>query len=102
MAPEADLDWSRLDVQAIVSNGGVATVSPDRAAACRSWLEGEGYEVLTWNLDGGFAAAIPIFSRMLRWQEQFGYELSVNAATWTPCGMDCARTSGMAEHVSSN
>jgi hypothetical protein len=75
MAAFADLDWTRLDVWAIVSANGLATMEETRHSACRQWLDREAYEVDTLDCRAGLASAVPELGRMLRWEEQFGYSL---------------------------
>lgn len=70
------LDYRRLDVPAIVSFGGIATVVPEHHAAARTWLAREGYAIDTLDFSGGLAAAIPALGDLFRWEEQFGYVLT--------------------------
>jgi hypothetical protein len=74
----AALDYRRLDVLAVVTFGGVATVVPDHRAAARAWLVREGYAIDTLDFSGGLAAAIPALGDLFRWEEQFGYALTAD------------------------
>jgi hypothetical protein len=38
VAAFTDLDWSRFDALAIVSDGGLASIDERDQAACRDWL----------------------------------------------------------------
>jgi hypothetical protein len=75
MAAFGALDWRRIDVAAIVTFSGLATVDEGRHQACRDWLLREGYEVDTFDCRPGLTVAVPELGRRLRWQEQFGYAL---------------------------
>lgn len=86
MAAFAGLDWRRLDVTAVVTHGGLATIDEARHAACRAWLAREGYAVSTFDCRPGLAAAIPELGRLLRWEEQFGYALGPDR-----CNLDAVR-----------
>jgi hypothetical protein len=74
----AELDWRRIDVTAIVTAGGIATIDEPRRDACRAWLGRHGYATDTLDCAGGLAGFVPAFSQLLRWPEQFGYELSID------------------------
>jgi hypothetical protein len=76
VAAFADLDWRRIDVRAIVSFGGIATIDEPRSAACRAWLQRHEYRIETLDCRPGLDAAIPVLGRLFRWEEQFGYALT--------------------------
>jgi hypothetical protein len=71
----AELDWRRIDVRAIVTHGGLATIDERRHAACRDWLRRHGYKIDTFDCRPGLDVAIPELGRLFRWEEQFGYAL---------------------------
>ena len=75
MAAFADLDWRRLDVTAIVTDGGLATINERRHPACRDWLIRHGYEIDTFDCRPGLSVAVPELGRLLCWEQQFGYAL---------------------------
>lgn len=75
MAVFADLDWRRIDVEAIVTFGGLATIDERRHQVCRDWLLSQGYEIGTFDCRPGLAVAIPELGRLLNWEQQFGYAL---------------------------
>jgi hypothetical protein len=75
MAAFTELDWGRIDVRAIVTDGGLATIDERRHAACRDWLLRQGYAIDTFDCRPGLAVAIPALGRLLRWEEEFGYPL---------------------------
>jgi hypothetical protein len=70
-----ELDWGRIDVWAIVTYGGLATIDDRRHLACRDWLLRHGYGIHTLDCRPGLAVAIPELGRLLRWEQQFGYSL---------------------------
>ncbi len=76
MASFDALDWSRLDVCAIVTFGGLATIAPKDRDGTRDWLLAEGYTIDTIDGSQGLASAVESFSRLMRWEEQFGYAMS--------------------------
>jgi len=82
----ADLEWRRIDVTAIVTHGGLATIDERRHQACREWLRRQGYEIDTFDCRPGLAVAIPELGRLLRWEQQFGYSLDPNT-----CNLDALR-----------
>ena len=75
MAAFSDLDRRRIDVTAIVTFGGLATIDERRHPACRDWLARHGYQFVTFDCRPGLAVAIPELSRLLGWEQQFGYAL---------------------------
>ncbi len=75
VAAFTDLDWQRIDVTAIVTDGGLATIDERRHEACRQWLLRQGYGIDTLDCRPGLAVAIPALGRLLGWEEQFGYAL---------------------------
>jgi hypothetical protein len=75
MTPFATLEWTRLDVDALVNGRGIAVIDSARVDQCRSWLLRQGYAVEKWCFDGGIAPAVTHLGRRLRWEIQFGYTL---------------------------
>jgi hypothetical protein len=75
VAAFVDLEWGRIDVGAIVTEGGLATIDERRHPACRAWLLRQGYEIDTVDCRPGLAVAVPALGRLLGWEEQFGYAL---------------------------
>src|SRR5438874_1237699 len=71
----SDLDWDRIDVQAIVDSSGLATIDERRHPACRQWLLRQGYQIDTLDCRPGLAEAVPALGRLLSWREKFGYSL---------------------------
>lgn len=45
MAAFTELDWTRIDVLAIVQFGGIATIDERRRDNCLDWLRRHGYEI---------------------------------------------------------
>jgi hypothetical protein len=76
MAAFANLDWGRIDTQAIAGPaGGVATIDERRHGRCRDWLLRNGYAMDTLDCRRGLAEAIPALGRLLCWKQRFGYAL---------------------------
>lgn len=75
MGAFAELDWSRIDVWAIVASGGVATIDERRRDRCLAWLRRQGYGIESIDCAGGLDVAIPELGRLLRWEDEFGYSL---------------------------
>lgn len=75
MAAFADLDWRRIDVTAIVTFGGLASIDERRHPACRDWLLHQGYDIDTFDCRPGLTVAVPELGRLLGWEQQFGYAL---------------------------
>lgn len=70
-----ELDWRRIDVSAIVTDGGLATIEERRHPACRDWLFRNGYAIETFDCRPGLAVAVPELGRLLNWEQKFGYAL---------------------------
>jgi hypothetical protein len=70
-----DLDWSRIDVTAIVAEGGLATIDERRHLPCREWLRRHGYTIDTFDCRPGLTVAVSELGRLLCWEQQFGYVL---------------------------
>lgn len=79
MAAFQDLDWTRLDVDALVNGRGIGVIHPEHADECRAWLQREGYAVEQWSFAGGIGPAVAHIGRRLRWEEQFGYVLGAES-----------------------
>ena len=77
MAAFETLEWRRLDVTAIVTFGGVATLDEPRREACRAWLERQGYQIHTLDGASGLARVLPTLKSDVSVEEQFGYALSL-------------------------
>lgn len=75
MAAFTELDWTRIDVLAVVAFGGIATIDERRRNKCHDWLRRNGYEIESLDCGPGLVQAIPELGRLLRWRQQFGYDL---------------------------
>ena len=75
MAAFTDLDFYRIDVTAIVTFGGLATIDEKRHKACREWLKKNSYAIDTLDCRPGLADAVTALGKLLRWEQQFGREL---------------------------
>jgi hypothetical protein len=70
-----DLDFQRIDVTAIVTFGGLATIDEKRHKSCREWLKKNDYAIDTLDCRQGLADAVTELGKLLRWEKQFGHEL---------------------------
>jgi hypothetical protein len=70
------MDWSRIDVQAIIEQHGVAVIDLARHPACRDWLRRHGYCVERLDCTVGMSAVMERLNALFRWEEQFGYRLT--------------------------
>ena len=76
LAAFAELDWSRIDVHAIVGPGaGLATIDERRHSACCDWLLRHGYTIGSLDCRSGLAEVVPARGHILGWQTRFGYSL---------------------------
>lgn len=75
MAAFTELDWSRIDVLAIVAFRGIATIDERRRWKCLDWLRRNGYGIESLDCSRGLVHAVPELGKMLEWQKQFGYTL---------------------------
>lgn len=76
MAVFDEIDWGRLDVQAIVLGTGLATIALADYPHYRAWLATEGYAIEMLDFRRGLADAIADFGSAMHWEQQFGYPLS--------------------------
>jgi hypothetical protein len=73
---EAEIDWRRIDVTAIITFAGVATVRVEALESCRDWLRSEQYHVVRLDLAAQISSVCAQLDSLFSWQEQFGYALS--------------------------
>jgi hypothetical protein len=73
---DQQIDWSRIDVQAIVGHHGLAVIDLARRDACSDWLRRHGYRLEQLDCTIGIKVVIERLGQMFRWEEQFGYRLS--------------------------
>lgn len=73
---DEQIDWSRIDVQAIVGHHGVAVIDLARHAACLDWLRRRDYRVEQLDCTVGISAVLERLDVILRWEQQFGSRLS--------------------------
>lgn len=78
MSAFTELDWRRLDVQAIVGASGLAVIHEQQRSPCLAWLGSNRYRVKTLDCRPGLSEAIPKLGLMLNWEEQFGYGLDAD------------------------
>ena len=75
MAAFAELDWTRLDVWAVVAMEGVAVVDATRRDDCLAWLRLHDYGVDSVDFGQGIGPAVIALGEMFQWHEQFGYAI---------------------------
>jgi hypothetical protein len=75
LAAFTEVDWRRIDFSAIVTFGGIITISEQRHQEVREWLLRQSYVISTFDCQPGLAAAIPELGSLLSWEAQFGYKL---------------------------
>jgi len=73
---DEQIDWSRIDVQAIVGHHGVAVIDLARRGACLDWLRRHDYRLEQLDCTVGISAVLERLDVIFRWVEQFGYRLS--------------------------
>lgn len=73
---DEQIDWSRIDVQAIIGHHGVAVIDLARRAACLDWLRRHDYRIEQIDCTVGISAVLVRLDAIFRWEEQFGYRLS--------------------------
>jgi hypothetical protein len=69
------IDWRRIDVRALITDNGMATISPEHHDACIRWLGREGYALRSVDCTKGFQSVLSQIGDLLRWKEEFGYYL---------------------------
>lgn len=69
------IDWRRIDVQAIVGHHGIAAIDIARHAACEHWLRRHDYRLERIDCAVGMAGVLERLDALFRWEEQFGYRL---------------------------
>jgi hypothetical protein len=72
---DEQIDWSRIDVQAIVGHHGLAVVDVARRAACSEWLLRRGYQFEQLDCTNDIGVVLERLGQLFRWDEQFGYRL---------------------------
>lgn len=70
-----DLDWRRIDVQALVKDHGLAVVEENQRESCSRWLRAHDYQIISLDCTTGIETAMAQLGIILRWQEEFGYRL---------------------------
>jgi hypothetical protein len=71
-APD-DIDYSRLDVTAMLQMRGIAVVDDLRQAPCQRWLAQHGYDLSSVDFGRPFAEILAQLGSLFNWMEQFGY-----------------------------
>lgn len=70
-----DIDYTRLDVRAMLEMRGIATVDALRAAACQRWLAERGYDLTPVDFGRSFQEVLAELGSIFDWESQFGYSL---------------------------
>ena len=74
-SPE-DINYTRLDVSALLQTRGVATVDVLRDKTCRRWLAERGYDVTLVDFGRSFELVLAELGSIFDWQGQFGYPMA--------------------------
>ncbi len=69
------IDWHRLDVRAIVSQNGLATIDETLRAECTAWLKQNEYRVDTIDCARGITEFLKTLGALIRWEEKFSSQL---------------------------
>jgi hypothetical protein len=70
-----DIDYSRMDVSAMLETRGVAAVDVLREKTCRHWLVERGYDIKVVDFGCPFEAILAELGAIFDWQSQFGYPI---------------------------
>jgi hypothetical protein len=73
---DEQIDWSRIEVGAIVGHHGVAVIDMARRTACLEWLQKQDCRIEQLDCTTGIKAVLKKLDVLFRWEEQFGYSLS--------------------------
>ena len=77
MKPFAAPAWLEPDFWAITAGRGLASIHVSEQTIALDWLAERGYTVDTIDCTGGLADVVEQINRLFRWEEQFGYKLSL-------------------------
>lgn len=70
-----DIDYTRLDVSALLERRGIAAVDELRQKPCQRWLVEHGYEIVLVNFARSFEDVLVELGSIFDWQGQFGYPM---------------------------
>jgi hypothetical protein len=70
-----DIDYSRLDVSAMLETRGIAAIDVLREQPCRRWLGQRSYDLATVDFGRSFKEVLAELGAILDWRGQFGYPL---------------------------
>lgn len=73
---EGQIDWARIDVQAIVGDQGIATIDESRRSPCLQWLRRNDYRIDQFDCTVGLESFVERLGMVFRWEQQFGYPLT--------------------------
>src|SRR4051812_36154988 len=71
-----DIDYTRLDVSAMLERRGIAAVDELRQKPCQRWLVEHGYEIALVNFAGPFEDVLVELGTIFDWEGQFGYPMA--------------------------
>src|SRR6186713_2938618 len=71
-APDA-IDYSRLDVSAMLEMRGIAVIEDLRRTLCERWLARHDYDISSVDFGRPFNEVLAQLGTMFEWVEQFGY-----------------------------
>jgi hypothetical protein len=71
-----EISWQSIDFTALAGGGGLASIAPADRDPCRSWLLRHGYQVVSVDGTGDFAAVCGELSRWLSFEELYGHRFN--------------------------
>ncbi|MBI3201452.1 MAG: hypothetical protein HYZ29_07910 [Myxococcales bacterium] len=78
---DAEMDWRRPDVTAIVKFNGLASGVPDELDRLVLWLEQQGYTIVRLDGSKGQRELRRQLGVLLKWAEEFGYRFEDGEGT---------------------
>lgn len=75
-----EIDYSRLDVGALLETRGIAGVNALQRKPCERWLLQHGYDVTTVDFGRSLPEVLAELGTILDWEQQFGYRLDEGPA----------------------
>lgn len=71
-APD-DIDYTRIDVSALLQSRGIAVIEELRQAPCKRWLARHDYDLAFVDFAPPFKVILAQLGAMFDWVDQFGY-----------------------------
>jgi hypothetical protein len=76
-----DINYSRLDVSALLESRGIAAVDAHRRNPCERWLSRHGYDLTTVDFGRPFPEVLAELGALLSWEQRSGYRLEDRGAS---------------------